>query len=433
MKALRSSRVVLDDRVAPAVVLIDGERISAILDAAPPGVPVEDLGDSVLMAGLVDSHVHLNEPGRTVWEGFATATRAAAAGGVTTLVDMPLNCIPVTTTPAAVRAKRAAAEGQLWVDVGLWGGVVPANAAQLDELVGAGVLGAKCFLCHSGIDDFPKVVERDLRRAMPALRSAGVPLLVHAELEHPVSGLPEDPRSYQRWLRARPRSFEDAAIALMIALVRETGCPTHIVHLSSASALGLLADAQAEGLPITAETCPHYLCLRAEEVEPGQTFYKCAPPIRDDANRQELWSGVSEGVVSMLVSDHSPCTPELKAGDFDDAWGGIASLQLGLPAIWTEARGRGFDLNDLANLMCREPARLAGLGHRKGRLAPGLDADLVAWDPESEFTVEREGLLFRHKLSPYVGRALRGVVLGTWLRGQRVGSQPRGTILEGAA
>lgn len=431
MHALTSTRVVLGDGVRPAAVLVDGERISDVSETPPPGVPVEDLGDLVLMAGMVDSHVHLNEPGRTMWEGFATATRAAAAGGVTTLVDMPLNCIPVTTTPDAVRAKRRASEGQLSVDVGLWGGVVPSNVGALPELVRAGVLGAKCFLCHSGIDDFPKVLEAELRLAMPALRDAGVPLLVHAELEHPVAGLPQDARLYSRWLRARPRSFEDAAISLMIALVRETGCPTHIVHLSSASALQLLKDAQDEGLPITAETCPHYLCLKAEEVARGETFFKCAPPIREDANRQELWEGVSEGIVSMLVSDHSPCTPDLKEGDFDSAWGGIASLQLGLPAIWTEARERGFSLSDVARLMCSNPARLAGLGDRKGRIAPGLDADFVAWDPDAPFTVERESLLFRNKLSPYVGRALHGVVHKTWVRGVPVGEEPHGQLLLG--
>lgn len=411
---LRSSRVVLPDGVRPAVVVADGPRITAVVDEHPDAV---DLGDLVLSPGLVDCHVHLNEPGRTAWEGFETATRAAAAGGVTTLVDMPLNCQPVTTTRAALDRKLEATVGKLSVDVGFWGGVVPGNARELDALVEGGALGAKAFLCHSGIDDFPNVVRGDLLKAMPRLREAGVPLLVHAELERDVTDLPTNAHAYARWLAARPRSFEDAAIQLVIELVRETGCPAHIVHLSSGTALPFIADARAEGLPLTVETCPHYLCLRSEDIPDGATHFKCAPPIRDEANRRLLWEGLRHGVIDQVVSDHSPCTPGLKAGTFDEAWGGIASLQLGLPAVWTEARRKGHDLSDLARLMSRAPARLAGLSGRKGAIEVGLDADLVAWDPDAAFTVQREGLLFRHALTPYLGAQMQGVVHRTWLRG----------------
>ncbi|MCP4805312.1 MAG: allantoinase AllB [Proteobacteria bacterium] len=414
---LRSSRVVLPDGVRPAVVIVRDGRIAAVVDEHPDAV---DLGDLVLSPGLVDCHVHLNEPGRTEWEGFWTATQAAAAGGVTTLVDMPLNCQPVTTTRAALDTKLEAAKGQLHVDVGFWGGVVPGNDRELAALVEGGVLGAKAFLCHSGIDEFPNVVRGDLLRAMPELSAAGVPLLVHAELESEVSGLPTDASSYARWLAARPRSFEDAAIQLVIELVRETGCPAHIVHLSSGTALPFIADAKAEGLPLSVETCPHYLCLRSDDVPHGATHWKCAPPIRDEANRRLLWTGLDEGVIDQVVSDHSPCTPGLKQGTFDDAWGGIASLQLGLPAIWTEARERGHGLADLARLMSREPARLAGLSGRKGAIEVGLDADLVAWDPDARFTVDRAGLRFRHTLTPYLGAEMQGVVHRTWLRGECV-------------
>jgi allantoinase len=430
---LRSRRVVgPDGRVRPGTVLIEEGRIRAVISrpasaTVPPDVPVEDLGTRVISPGLVDCHVHVNEPGRTDWEGFASATRAAAAGGVTTLVDMPLNCIPVTTSRAALEEKLRAAAGQLHVDVGFWGGVVPRNAGELAGLAAGGALGCKAFLVHSGIDEFPNATEADLRAAMPLLRDAGLPLLVHAELE--LGGTPADsgeggdPRAYAGYLRSRPAAWEDAAIALLIRLAHETGCAVHVVHLSSAASLPQIARAKADGLRFTAETCPHYLCLEAESVPDGATEYKCAPPIREHENREALWRGLQAGVIDFVVTDHSPCTPALKnreRGSFSEAWGGIASLQLGLPAVWTEAQRRGFGPAEIAAWMSARPAALAGLGHRKGRIAPGFDADLAVWDPEAEIAVEAEQLYFRHKLSPYLGRRLRGRVEATLLRGQLV-------------
>jgi allantoinase len=430
---LRSARVVgADGDVGPATVLIEGGRIREVVHGAgagdvPAGVPVDDVGARVIAPGLVDCHVHVNEPGRTDWEGFATATRAAAAGGVTTLVDMPLNCLPVTTTRAALEEKLRAAAGQLHVDVGFWGGVIPGNAGELAGLAAAGALGCKAFLVHSGIDEFPNATESDLRAAMPALREAGLPLLAHAELD---LGAPRterqaaaDPRSYARYLSSRPAAWEDAAIALLIRLARETGCAVHVVHLSSAASLAQLERAKDEGLPVSAETCPHYLCLEAEAIPDGATYFKCAPPIREHANREALWRGLQRGVIDLVVSDHSPCAPALKLperGEFEAAWGGIASLQLGLPAVWTEARRRGHGLAELASWMSARPAALAGLGRRKGRIAPGYDADLVVWDPEAELSVEADQLFFRHKVSPYLGRRLFGRVEATLLRGQLV-------------
>jgi allantoinase len=459
MWGLRSRRIVgPDGRVRPGTVLIEDGRIRALVSrpataTVPPDIPVEDLGTRVIAPGLVDCHVHINEPGRTDWEGFATATRAAAAGGVTTLVDMPLNCLPVTTSRAALEEKQRATKGQLYVDVGFWGGVVPGNAGELADLAAGGALGCKAFLIHSGIDEFPNTTEADLRAAMPVLRDAGLPLLAHAELDlGPASGhgkddawtepgsagrspsregagtLPGfpnliDPRRYASYLHSRPAAWEDAAIALLIRLSRETGCAVHVVHLSSAASLPQIAAAKAEGLHFTAETCPHYLCLEAESVPDGATEYKCAPPIRDHENREALWRGLQEGVIDFVVTDHSPCTPALKGkerGDFSAAWGGIASLQLGLPAVWTEARRRGLGLTEIAGWMSARPSALAGLGRRKGRIAPGYDADLVIWDPDAEIAVDAELLYARHKVSPYLGQRLMGLVEATLLRGQLV-------------
>jgi allantoinase len=426
---LRSRRIVgPDGRIRPGTVLIEEGRIRALVSrpasaTVPPDVPVEDLGTRLIAPGLVDSHVHVNEPGRTDWEGFATATRAAAAGGVTTLVDMPLNCLPVTTTRAALEEKRRAAAGQLHADVGFWGGVIPGNAGELAGLAQAGALGCKAFLVHSGIDEFPNATEADLRAAMPVLHEAGLPLLAHAELD--LGGGPGggDQRVYAGYLRSRPAAWEDAAIALLIRLARETGCAVHVVHLSSAASLAQIARAKADGLRFTAETCPHYLCFEAESIPDGATEYKCAPPIREHENREALWQGLKDGVIDFVVSDHSPCAPALKGrerGDFAQAWGGIASLQLGLPAVWTEASRRGHGLGEISAWMSARPAMLAGLGRRKGQIAAGFDADLVVWDPEAEIEVDAEHLHFRHKVSPYLGRRLMGRVEATFLRGQLV-------------
>ena len=422
---LRSQRVIVDGQVKPAVVVIQGERIETVLsehEATLSGLAITDLGQAVIMAGLVDTHVHINEPGRTEWEGFVTATRAAAAGGVTTVVDMPLNCSPVTTSADALSIKLRACQPSLWVDTGFWGGVVPNNAGELEALAQAGVLGCKAFLCDSGIDEFPAVDEPQLRRAMAALARANIPLLAHAELDlgAPPAG---DARAYASYLASRPARWEEAAIELLIRLARDTGCAVHIVHLSAASALPALAQARAEGLPISVETCPHYLTLSAEDIADGRTEFKCAPPIRDRENREALWRGLDQGIIDLVTTDHSPCTPALKRqelGDFQAAWGGISSLQLGLPVVWTEARARGLPFTVMARWMSEAPARIAGLTNRKGRLAPGLDADLVVWDPDADLTVESTGLHARHKLTPYLGKQLKGRVLATYLRGHAI-------------
>jgi allantoinase len=421
LDGLSSTRVVLPEGVRPASVLFEAGRIVAI---EPRPLPqLQDVGDLVISPGLVDCHVHINEPGRADWEGFETATKAAAAGGVTTLIDMPLNSLPVTTNAAALAHKLAASQGKRFVDVGFWGGVVPDNVRELEGLAQAGVLGCKAFLVHSGIDEFPKSEEADLRRALPVLRDLGLPLLAHAELDLGAPAPHPDPRAYSGYLASRPNAWEDEAIKLLVRLCRETRCPVHIVHLSSASSIETLRRAKDEGLPISAETCPHYLCFAAEAIPDGATQFKCAPPIREQDNRERLWQALFEGVIDFVITDHSPCAPALKLpeqGDFMAAWGGIASLQLGLSAIWSEARRRGGTLAQLAQWMSAAPARFAGLHARKGRIAVGCDADLLVWDPEQSFEVAPERLFFRHKVSPYLGTRLTGVPAKTLLRGQLV-------------
>lgn len=395
-------------------------------DDLAPGVPLIDAGDAALLPGLVDTHVHVNEPGRTEWEGFASATAAAAAGGVTTLVDMPLNSIPATTTGEALRAKQEAARGRCRVDVGFWGGVVPGNAHELPRLAEAGALGFKCFLVPSGVDEFDHVGEYDLREALPILARLGLPLLAHAELPEAIgaaAGAAGDPHRYETWLASRPAAAEESAIALLIELCRLTDAHVHIVHLSAATALPMLREARAEGLRLTVETCPHYLWFAAEDVQDGATELKCAPPIRERDNRDALWRALRSGGIDMIVSDHSPCPPELKSGergDFMEAWGGIASLQLGLSVVWAAASRRGHDLGDVARWMSSAPARLAGLSARKGSLEPGRDADIVVFDPDVEWDVDAARLLHRHRVTPYAGARLRGIARATYLRGEHI-------------
>jgi allantoinase len=424
--AICSNRVVTPKGVKPAAVLVAEGRIADVVakNQIPSDYLIEDVENLVVMPGLVDTHVHINEPGRTEWEGFVTATKAAAAGGITTLVDMPLNSSPVTTTPDAFREKLDAAQGKLFVDCGFYAGLIPENADRLPALLGAGVLGVKAFLAHSGIDEFPSVTELELRSAMPIIAQSKVPLLVHAEL---VDGNPKsqihNSTLYSSYLSSRPHQWEQSAIELMIRLCHEYNCRTHIVHLSSADALPALKKARADGLPLTVETCPHYLSFSAEEIADGDTRFKCAPPLRERENRERLWEALNTGVIDFIVSDHSPCPREMKcltSGDFQKAWGGIASLQLGLSIVWTEAKQRGFAVEDLARWMCRQPAEFIGIGKHKGVIARGFDADLVVWDPEKNFVVSADTLLHRHKLTPYEGRTLFGTIKQTYLHGRRV-------------
>jgi len=431
---IRARRVVTENGVGPASVHVSRGRIAAInaFDRIPSGCRLVEAGeDSVVMAGLVDTHVHVNEPGRTDWEGFQTATQAAAAGGVTTIVDMPLNCIPATTTRGGLNAKLDAARGKLYIDVGFWGGVVPGNTSEIAGLWDAGVVGFKCFLVHSGVDEFPNVTETDLREAMPELARLGATLIVHAELPGPIEAAccqsenadPAANRVYESFLRTRPRAAENAAVELMLRLSRETGCRVHIVHHSSADALEMLRAAKASGALVTVETCPHYLHFAAEEIPDGATEFKCCPPIRERENREQLWQSLREGTIDMVVSDHSPCPPAMKLreqGDFINAWGGISSLQLRLPLMWTETSARGFSMNQLVEWLCSAPARQVGLASKKGSIGTGLDADIVIWHPEREFRVGSEHIHHRHKLTPYLDEHLRGVVEKTFLRGQMV-------------
>ena len=422
---IRSERVVLPDGTRPATIQVQNGSIIGVSSHADrsAGVPQIDVGSLVVLPGLVDTHVHINEPGRSDWEGFETATRAAAAGGVTTLVDMPLNSIPPTTTSGGLAAKRRAAEGRCHVDVGFWGGVVPGNAEQLPALAEGGVLGFKCFLSPSGVDEFEHVGERDLREAMPTLAQLGLPLLVHAELPSRLFEPCGDPRSYGTWLESRPAEAEQAAIDLVIALAREYGVHVHIVHLAAASALPSIADARRAGTQITVETCPHYLAFAAEDISPGATAFKCAPPIRGKAHRERLWQALVEGQIDFIATDHSPAPARMKCldtGDFLHAWGGIASLQLSLGVVWTGSQSRGASFLHLGRWLAQNPAQLAGLQRHKGTIAAGCDADFVFWDPDAESVVDAAALYHRHPITPYHGAHLRGRVRTTILRGEIV-------------
>jgi allantoinase len=431
LQAFVARRVVTPEGIRPAAILVEGERIKAVVspDQLPAdGHEIHDFGGAAILPGLVDSHVHINDPGRTEWEGFETATRAAAAGGYTLVVDMPLNCLPATTTVASLQIKREAARGKCRVDWAAWGGVVHDNQEDIEALAAAGVLGFKCFLINPGIDGFTMVTEQQLRTALPHVARTGLPLLVHAELPGPIDCATDalvnaDWSRYSTYLQSRPDEAELAAIRLMLSLCREYGFRLHIVHLSTSQALQELRAARSEGLPVSVETCPHYLHLSAETIANGATLNKCAPPIRSRENCERLWQGLADGTIDLVVTDHSPCPPAMKRlaeGNFRTAWGGIASLSLALPLMWTEASGRGFTLCDLARWMAAEPARLAGCETRKGRIAAGYDADFVVFDPDHEFVVTEDRLHYRHPVSPYLGETLRGLVKATYLRGKLV-------------
>lgn len=391
----------------------------------PVGVPLTHFDNAALLPGLVDSHAHVNEPGRTEWEGFATASGAAAAGGYTTIVDMPLNCLPPTTTVQALEEKRACAARSSIIDFALWGGVVGDNQRDIEPLAAAGVPGFKCFLVHPGIDGFTMVTEPQLRAALPHIAKTGLPLLVHAELSGPIERAERelahaDWRKYETYLRSRPDEAEIAAIELLLALCREFRFRLHLVHLASSQAIVMLRRAKAEGLPVTVETCPHYLYFSAEHIADGATLCKCAPPVRGAANRDQLWQALREGVIDLVATDHSPCPPAMKRldeGNFRTAWGGIASLSAALPVMWTEATRRGCSLSDIAKWMAEKPAELAGCGARKGKIAPGFDADFVVFDPEAEFVLTEDRLYQRHRVSPYLGQRLMGLAQQTYLRG----------------
>lgn len=452
---LYSKRVYTPEGVKEAVVVIKDGKIADIIapELAHPDCQIEDLTNYCIMPGLIDSHVHVNEPGRTEWEGFRTATRAAAAGGITTIADMPLNCDPVTTSAKALQIKLDALKGilpeadkrkiaaeknidpkdvvddeeKLFVDCAFYGGVIPGNSGELEQMIEMGVSGFKCFLIHSGIDEFPNVTESDLREAMPILARHKVPLLVHAELDSPAHSHEEhnwkDPRSYMSFLESRPRKWENDAIEMMVRLCREYKCPVHIVHLSSSDALPSISTLKRDGLPFSVETCPHYLSFEAEQIPDGDPRFKCAPPIREAENRERLWRGLTAGIIDFVVSDHSPCVPDKKfltEGDLKQAWGGISSLQFGLPVIWTEARKRGQELSDLVDWMCTRPAKFLGLSNRKGAIKTGCDADLIVFDPDADFQINKEIIQHKHKVTPYEGRQLKGLVRKTFVRGRLV-------------
>jgi allantoinase len=421
--AIKSDRTITPDGIKKAVVMVKDGIIADILPKLPEGdYPVTDVGDKVLMPGVIDTHVHINEPGRANWEGFDTATRAAIAGGITTLVDMPLNSSPVTTTAKAFTEKIKSSTDKLHANCGFWGGVVPGNEKEIEPLIQKGVLGFKAFLTHSGIDEFPNVTEDDLRKVMPVIAKYGLPLLVHCELETG-ERLKSESQSYKQYLSSRPAKWEDDAIALMIRLCEEFNCRTHIVHLSSAGSVEQIVKAKQRGLPLTVETAQHYLYFSAEEIRDGQTTFKCAPPIRERENNEQLWQALKNGIIDFVATDHSPCPPELKeikSGDFMKAWGGISSIQFALPVLWTAAKKHGCSLIEIVKWLCQSPAILPRLQQTKGKIQKGYDADFVVWDPEKRFIVTKDIIHYKHKITPYLDEELYGVVEQTWIGGQKV-------------
>ncbi|MFB7272534.1 allantoinase AllB [Streptomyces sp. NPDC056244] len=435
---LRSTRVITPEGTRAASIAVAGGRIEAVLPYGadvPAGARLVDAGDDAVLPGLVDTHVHVNDPGRTEWEGFRTATRAAAAGGITTLLDMPLNSLPPTTTVAHLRTKQAVARTRAHVDVGFWGGAIPGNTEDLRPLYDAGVFGFKCFLSPSGVEEFPELDREQLGRSLAEIAGFGGLLIVHAEDPGELAVAPQrGGPAYADFLASRPRAAENAAVEGLVAQAKRLGARVHVLHLSSSDALPLIAAAKREGVRITVESCPHFLTLTAEEVPDGATEFKCCPPIREAANRDALWQGLADGTIDCVVSDHSPCTPDLKSPDFAAAWGGISSLQLGLPAIWTEARDRGHSLEDVARWMSSGPAALAGLS-RKGAIEAGRDADFAVLAPDETLTVDPAALHHRNQVTAYAGKRLYGVVRSTWLRGDRIVhdgvlAEPSGRLLE---
>lgn len=419
---IKSNRIITPGGLIPGFVIIENGLIADVTKVltAQNDYSLIDVADNVLMAGIIDPHVHINEPGRTDWEGFNTATKAAIAGGVTTLVDMPLNAYPVTTCAKAFDEKLIATKGQLHANCGFWGGIIPGNEDEIEGLIARGVLGFKAFLTHSGIDEFPNVTEADLRKVMPIIARHRLPLLVHCELSDDIQRATNDNRSYENYQASRPKIWEDNAIALMIRLCEEYNCRVHIVHLSSADSIDQIRKAKQKGLLLTVESAQHYLYFSAEDIGEGKTEYKCAPPIREKANNDQLWQALKEGIIDLIATDHSPATPllkELKSGDFNLAWGGIASLQFALPVLWTAAQQRNFSLNEMAKLLCENPAKLIGKETTKGNIAKGYDADLVVWNPEKSFTVTPQIIQHKHKVTPYLQKELFGVVEQTFLSG----------------
>ena len=413
-----SNRCWIDNKLQPATICFENGKITAIHFNKTDGA--EDVGDNVLMPGVIDVHVHINEPGRTAWEGFDTATQAAAAGGTTTIIEMPLNASPVTTTVTAFNEKIEAAKNKLHVNCGFYGGTVPGNTNDLQGLIHAGVFGLKCFLTHSGIDEFPNVTEKDLDEAMPIIAKYNMPLLVHCELESPCANqLQQHPTSYLEYLASRPKQWENDAITLMIKLCRKHNCRVHIVHVSSAEALKMILAAKEEGLPISAETCAHYIYFNAENIPDAHCIYKCAPPIRDANNNQQLKEALKTGVLDFITTDHSPAPPaikEIETGNLQKAWGGIAGIQFLLPASWTSIKAM-MSLEEFIPLLTEHPAAFIGIDHRKGKIAIGYDADLIVWNTMDESTVQEEDILFRHKISPYIGERLTGFVVQTIVNG----------------
>lgn len=422
---LKSKRILKSDQFFDGWLRIENGKIQDIGSGIPdPHLELFDVGNLIVMPGLIDPHVHINEPGRIEWEGFKTATHAAAAGGITSLIEMPLNSNPVTTNALHFNLKLEAAQGKLWVNCGFWGGVVPGNQGELADLIQAGVFGLKAFLTHSGIDDFPNATGSDVFQALEILKPFGLPLLVHCELElpHPDGNLLENnPQSYLNYLRSRPDQWEIEAVQLMIDLCRKTGSRVHIVHISSAGALPLVRAAKIEGLPITAETCPHYLVFNSEDIPDGDTRFKCAPPIRSRENNEKLWVALADGTLDFIASDHSPAPPEIKeieSGNLKNAWGGISGLQFSLPIIWTEAQKRGFSVFDVARWLSTAPARFTGLDTKKGKIASGYDADLVVWDPDGSVEITEDSIFHRHKITPYLNMKLAGQVHQTFINGK---------------